>query len=71
MEKSSSKSEKSMDFAIAIFLIGAGIISLLLNFVYLPWIGVFIGIPFILAGIFFLVKHNRRYSETDNPPETR
>lgn len=62
MQQSVSKSEKVTNLLLGAFFVVAGIICLLLNFSFLPLIGLFIGVPCIAIGVLFLVKHKRRLS---------
>lgn len=67
MQQQVPKSEKSANLILGIFLIVLGIISVMLNFVLLPLIGVILGIPCIGLGIFFVVRHRRRLSGAGAP----
>ena len=60
MQQSVPTSEKSTALVLGFFLLGAGFVCFLLNFSLLPVFGAIIGIPCMLAGVFFLVRHKKR-----------
>ncbi len=52
--------EKASNIVVGLLLAGAGLIAILLDFSFLPLIGVFIGIPAIYIGVLFIAKSGRK-----------
>ena len=60
------KSEQGANVLTALFFLGLGIFFILVNFFFLPFFGMILGIVcLIIAGVFF-VKHNKRLSGQKN-----
>ena len=60
MNESIPTKEKSYDVLLGVSFLVVGAICILLNFAFLPLIGLIAGILFIVAGVAFLSHHNRR-----------
>jgi uncharacterized membrane protein HdeD (DUF308 family) len=56
----SSKSDKGINLIIGVFLLVTGIFSVMFHFILFPLIGIFVGIPLLIAGAVFVIKHRRR-----------
>ncbi|MFP4348720.1 MAG: hypothetical protein ACOCWY_01040 [Thermodesulfobacteriota bacterium] len=63
MAQETSMVEKMSNMSTSIFLLIVGLIFLIINFTVFPVFGFILGVLFIAAGIFFMVKARKKLSQ--------